>query len=151
MKTLLILITLLTAVSPTGDPLADLYLRQFLGVKIAPKKMSNSFFFRQVEFNTKFISSVVGPENMVSGNVMTNKKKRTIVSYSVHANPQKLREKLTTLTHFTRKIYPMGYRIHKLQWLGENDFKVFMSARNKKMILYFKYNKKHTLFNVWMK
>ena len=151
MKTLLILTTLLTAVSPTGDPLADLYLRQFLGVKVAPKKISNRFFYRQVEFNTKFISSVVGPENLVSGNVTANKKKKTNVSYSVHANPQKLKEKLTTITHFTRKVYPFGFRIHKLQWLGQNDFKVFMSSKNKKMILYFKYNKKHKLYNVWMK
>jgi len=150
MKTLLILTTLLTAVSPTGDPLADLYLRQFLGVKIAPSKISNRFFYRQVEFNTKFISSVVGPENLVSGDVAANKKKKTVVSYSVHANPQKLKEKLTTITHFTRKVYPMGFKIHKLQWIGQNDFKIFMSSRNKKMMLYFKYNKKHKLYNVWM-
>ena len=151
MKFLLILTTLLTAAVPTGDPLSDLYLRQFLGVKIAPKKMSNQFFYRQVEFNTKFISSVVGPENMVSGAVTTNKRKKTVVSYSVHANPRKLKEKLATITHFTRKIYPMGYKIYKLQLIGENDFKVYMSTRNKKVILYFKYNKKHKLFNVWMK
>jgi hypothetical protein len=151
MKTILLLTTLLTAVSPTGDPLSDLYLRQFLGVKIQPKKISNQFFHRQVEFNTKFISSVVGPENLVSGNVATNRKKKTIVSYNVHANPRKLKEKLTTITHFTRKIYPMGFKIHKLQWLGENDFKVFMFSKKKKVILYFKYNKKYKLFNVWMK
>ena len=151
MKILLILTTLLTAVSPTGDPLSDLYLRQFLGIKVAPNKISNQFFYRQVEFNTKFISSVVGPENMVSGTVSTSKKKKTIVSYSVHANPQKLKEKLTTITHFTRKIYPMGYKINKLQWLGRNDFKVYMSTQKKNIILYFKYNKKHKLFNVWMK
>ena len=149
---LLLTIFLTTAtISPTGDPLADLYLRQFLGVKFIPKTISNQYFYRQVEFNTKFISSVVGPENMVSGNVITNKVKKTVVSYSVHANPQKLKEKLTTITHFTRKIYPMGYKIHKLQWIGQNDFKIFMSAKNKKMILYFKYNKKYKLFNVWMK
>ena len=76
MKILLILTTLLTAVSPTGDPLSDLYLRQFLGIKVAPNKISNQFFYRQVEFNTKFISSVVGPENMVSGTVSTSKKKK---------------------------------------------------------------------------
>ena len=151
MKTLLLLTTLLTAVSPTGDPLSDLYLRQFLGVKITPKKISNSFFYRQVEFNTKFIASVVGPENLVSGNVITNKNLKKIVSYSVHASPQKLKEKLTTITHFTRKIYPLGYKISKLQWFGENDFRVHMSKRDKSMILYFKYNKKHKLFNVWMK
>jgi len=153
MKILLLLTTYLTtaAISPTGDPLADLYLKQFLGVKFAPKTMSNQYFYRQVEFNTKFISSVVGPENMVSGNVTTNKKKRTVVSYNVHASPQKLKEKLTTIAHFTKKIYPIGYKIHKLQWLGQNDFKLFMSTKNKKMILYFKYNKKYKLFNVWMK
>tara|TARA_Y100000310_G_scaffold338939_2_gene430057 strand:+ start:288 stop:749 length:462 start_codon:yes stop_codon:yes gene_type:complete len=153
MKILLILLTtlLMAAVSPTGDPLADLYLRQFLGVEIVPKRMSNGFFYRQVEFNTKFISSVVGPENMVSGTVTSNKKKRTIVSYSVHANPRKLKEKLITITHFTRKTYPMGYKIHKLQWLGKNDFKIYMTSQKKNMILYFKYNKKHKLFNVWMK
>ena len=93
----------------------------------------------------------MGPENMVSGTVSTSKKKKTIVSYSVHANPQKLKEKLTTITHFTRKIYPMGYKINKLQWLGRNDFKVYMSTQKKNIILYFKYNKKHKLFNVWMK
>ena len=151
MKTFLILTTLLTAVSPTGDPLADLYLRQFLGVKIAPKAISKSFFSRQVEFNTKFLASVVGPENMVTGTVTKNKKKKTIVSYSVHTNPLKLKEKLTTITHFTRKVYPMGFRIHKLQWIGENDFKVHMSTKKKNMILFFKYNKKHKLFNVWIK
>jgi hypothetical protein len=151
MKTLLLLTTLLTAVSPTGDPLSDLYLRQFLGVKIVPKKISNSFFHRQVEFNTKFLASVVGPENLVSGIININRKKEKIVSYSVHARPKKLKEKLTTITHFTRKIYPMGYRIYKLQWVGENDFRIHMSSQNKNMILYFKYNKKHKLFNVWMK
>tara|TARA_Y100000034_G_scaffold75815_1_gene91006 strand:- start:4737 stop:5198 length:462 start_codon:yes stop_codon:yes gene_type:complete len=153
MKILLILLTTLltAAVSPTGDPLADLYLRQFLGAKVVPMRISNGSFYRQVEFNTKFISSVVGPENMVSGNVTTSEKKKTVVSYSVHANPRKLKEKLTTITHFTRKTYPMGYKIHKLQWLGENDFKIHMSTKNKKMILYFKYNKKHKLFNVWMR
>ena len=78
MKTFLILITLLTAVSPTGDPLADLYLRQFLGAKIVPNQVSKNFFYRQVEFNTKFISSVVGPENMVSGNVATNNKRKLL-------------------------------------------------------------------------
>jgi hypothetical protein len=151
MKTLLLLTTLLTAVSPTGDPLSDLYLRQFLGIKIVPKNISNSFFHRQVEFNTKFLASVVGPENLVSGVVNVNRKKKKTVSYSVHASPRKLKEKLTTLTHFTRKIYPMGYRINKLQWVGETDFRVHMSTQNKNMILYFKYNKKHKLFNVWMK
>jgi len=151
MKTLLLLTTLLTAVSPTGDPLSDLYLRQFLGVKIVPKNISNSFFYRQVEFNTKFLASVVGPENMVSGVVNTNRRKKRIVSYNVHASPKKLKEKLTTITHFTKKIYPMGYKIHKLQWIGENDFRIYMSSKNKNMILYFKYNKKHKLFNVWMK
>ena len=45
----------------------------------------------------------------------------------------------------------MGYKIHKLQWLGRNDFKVHMSRENKNIILYFKYNEKHKLFNVWMK
>jgi len=88
---------------------------------------------------------------MVSGNVTTNRKKKTVVSYNVHANPQRLKEKLITIAHFTRKTYPMGFKIHKLQWLGENDFKVYMSSRNKKMILYFKYNKRYKLFNVWMK
>ena len=151
MKIFLILTTLLTAVSPTGDPLSDLYLRQFLGVKIVPKNISNSFFYRQVEFNTKFLASVVGPENMVSGVVNTNRRKKRIVSYNVHASPKKLKEKLTTITHFTKKIYPMGYKIHKLQWIGENDFRIYMSSKNKNMILYFKYNKKHKLFNVWMK
>ena len=118
MKTILLLTTLLTAVSPTGDPLADLYLRQFLGIELKPKLISNKFFYRQVEFNTKFIASVVGPENTVSGNVTTSKKKKTTVSYSVYASPRKLKEKLTTITHFTRKTYPMGYKIHKLQWFG---------------------------------
>ena len=151
MKILLLLTTLLTAVSPTGDPLSDLYLRQFLGIKLVPKEVSKNFFHRQVEFNTKFLASVVGPENMVSGTVQTNKRKKTIVSYNVHANPEKLKEKLTTITHFTRKVYPMGYKIHKLQWLGRNDFKVHMSIENKNIILYFKYNEKHKLFNVWMK
>ncbi len=151
MKTFLILITLLTAVSPTGDPLADLYLRQFLGAKIVPNQVSKNFFYRQVEFNTKFISSVVGPENMVSGNVATNNKKKTTVSYNVHANPKKLKEKLTTITHFTRKTYPMGYKIYKLQWFGKNDFKIHMMSKGKNMILYFKYNKKYKLFNVWIK
>ncbi len=151
MKTFLILTTLLTAVSPTGDPLADLYLRQYLGVKVVPNKISRNFFHSQVEFNTKFLASVVGPENMVSGNVTTNNKKKTTVSYNVHASPKKLKEKLTTITHFTRKIYPMGYKIHKLQWIGESDFKIFMSSKNKNIILYFKYNKKYKLFNVWMK
>ena len=82
MKTLLLLTTFLatSAVSPTGDPLSDLYLRQFLGIKTVPNKISNKFFYRQVEFNTKFISTVVGPENMVSGTVSTNKRKRTVVS-----------------------------------------------------------------------
>ena len=93
MKTFLILTTLLTAVSPTGDPLSDLYLRQFLGIKFTPSKISNQFFDRQVEFNTKFLASVVGPENMVSGTVASNKKKKTIVSYSVHASPNKLKKK----------------------------------------------------------
>ena len=83
MKTLLLLTTLLTAVSPTGDPLSDLYLRQFLGVKFTPKVMSKNFFHRQVEFNTKFLASVVGPENMVSGTVTKNKRKKTIVSYNL--------------------------------------------------------------------
>ena len=151
MKILLLLTTLLTAVSPTGDPLSDLYLRQFLGIKLVPKEVSKNFFHRQVEFNTKFLASVVGPENMVSGTVQTNKRKKTIVSYNVHAYPEKLKEKLTTITHFTRKVYPMGYKIHKLQWLGRNDFKVHMSRENKNIILYFKYNEKHKLFNVWMK
>jgi hypothetical protein len=145
------LATLLTAVSPTEDPLVDLYLRQYLGVKVVPNKISKNFFHRQVEFNTKFLASVVGPENIVSGNITTNKKKRTVVSYSVFANPKKLKEKLITITHFTRKIYPMGYKIHKLQRIGESDFKIFMSSRNKNIILYFKYNKKYKLFNVWMK
>ena len=151
MKTLLLLTTLLTAVSPTGDPLSDLYLKQFLGVKFVPKSMSKNFFRRQVEFNTKFLASVVGPENMVSGVVNVNKKRKRTVSYSVHANPKKLKEKLTTITHFTRKTYPMGYKVLKLQWMGKNDFKVHMSTGNKNMILYFKYNEKHKLFNVWMK
>ena len=153
MKTLLFLTTFLTAsaISPTGDPLADLYLRQFLGVKFIPKTISNQFFNRQVEFNTRFISSVVGPENMVSGTVTTSEKKRTIVSYNVHTNPRKLREKLTTMTHFTKKKYPMGYKVYKLQQVGENDFKLHMSSKMKKMILYFKYNKRHKLFNVWIK
>ena len=66
-------------------------------------------------------------------------------------NHKKLKEKLTTITHFTRKVYPMGYKIYKLQWTGENDFKIHMSKRNKNIILYFKYNKRHKLFNVWMK
>ena len=152
MKIFLLLSMLLTtAISPTGDPLSDLYLRQYLGVKIVSKATSNGVFYRQVEFNTKFLASVVGPENMVAGSVTTNKGKKTTVSYSVHASPQKLKEKLITITHFTRKTYPMGFKIHKLQWLGENDFKIFMSSKNKKMILYFKYNKKHKLFNIWIK
>ena len=151
MKTFLILTTLLTAVNPTGDPLADLYLRQYLGIKIVPRTMSKDFFSRQVEFNTRFLASVVGPENMVSGIVTTNRKKRTTVSYSVHSSPLKLKEKLTTITHFTRKVYPMGFRIHKLQWVGEDDFKIHMSKKNKYLILYFKYNKRHKLFNVWIK
>ena len=151
MKILLLLTTLLTAVSPTGDPLSDLYLRQFLGIKFIPSKISRSFFHRQVEFNTKFLSSVVGPENLVASIVNVNKKKRTTVSYSVYASPKKLKEKLTTLTHFTRKTYPMGYKIRKLQWLGKNDFKLHMSTKKRNVILYFKYNKKYKLFNVWMK
>ena len=153
MKTLLLLTTFLStsAVSPTGDPLSDLYLRQFLGIKIAPNKMSNNFFHRQVEFNTKFISSVVGPENMVSGAITTNRKKRTVVSYNVHANPKRLKEKLTTMVHFTRKKYPLGYKVFKFQQIGKNDFKLFMNSKTKNMILYFKYNEKHKLFNVWIK
>lgn len=151
MMNMLLLMTFLTAVSPTADPLVNLYLRQYLGVKTVPKTISTEFFTRQVEFNTKFISSVVGPENMVSGTVTTDKKKNTVVSYNVYASPVKLKEKLVTITHFTKKRYPLGYRIHKLQWLGKNDFKVFMSTQNKNVILYFKYNKKHKLFNVWMK
>jgi hypothetical protein len=151
MKILLLLTTLLTAVSPTGDPLSDLYLRQFLGIKFVPKKMSKNVLRRQVEFNTKFLASVVGPENMVSGVVNLDKRRKRTVSYSVHASPTKLKEKLVTITHYTRKIYPMGYKLHKLQWIGKNDFKIHMSTRNKNMILYFKYNEKHKLFNVWMK
>ncbi len=152
MKIFLLLGALLTTtISPTGDPLADLYLRQYLGVKFIPKNISNGFFYRQVEFNTKFISSIVGPENMVSGTVTTSVKKKRIVSYSVYASPQKLKEKLTTITHFTRKIYPMGFTINKLQWFGKNDFKIYMSKKNKSMIFYFKYNEKHKLFNVWVK
>tara|TARA_Y100000034_G_C6639979_1_gene279707 strand:- start:51 stop:506 length:456 start_codon:yes stop_codon:yes gene_type:complete len=151
MKTFLILTTLLAAVSPTGDPLADLYLRQYLGIKIAPRTMSKYFFSRQVEFNTRFLASVVGPENMVSGTIATNRKKKTTASYSVHSSPLKLKEKLTTITHFTRKVYPMGFRIHKLQWIGENDFKIYMSKKNKNLILYFKYNRRHKLFNVWIR
>ncbi len=153
MKTLLLLTTFLTAtaVSPTGDPLSDLYLRQFLGIKIAPNKRSNQFFHRQVEFNTKFISSVVGPENMVSGTVTKNKRKKTTISYNVYTSPKRLKEKLTTMTHFTRRIYPLGYKVFKLQQIGKNDFKLFMNSKTKNMILYFKYNKKHKLFNVWIK
>ena len=149
---LLLTIFLTTAtISPTGDPLADLYLRQFLGVKFIPKSISNHFFHRQVEFNTKFISSVVGPENMVYGTVTRGKKKKTIVSYNVHTSPQKLKEKLTIMTHFTKKRYPLGYKVYKLQLVGENDFKLHMESKTKKMILYFKYNKRHKLFNVWIK
>ena len=152
MKIFLLLGTLLTTtISPTGDPLSDLYLRQYLGVKVVPKKITNQFFYRQVEFNTKFISSVVGPENMVSGTVTTNIKKKRVVSYSVHASPRKLREKLTTMAHFTRKMYPMGFKINRLQHLGDNDLKIYMFKKNKSMILYFKYNEKHKLFNVWIK
>jgi|TARA_R100001082_G_scaffold110555_1_gene90810 hypothetical protein len=151
MKTLLLLTTLLTAVTPTGDPLSDLYLRQFLGINITPKQISKNFFHRQVEFNTKFLATVVGPENMVSGNVTTNKRKKTMVSYSVHASPLRLKEKLATMAHFTRKMYPMGYKVIKIQWTGKNDIKVHMSRENKSMVLYFKYNEKHKLFNVWMK
>ena len=153
MKTLFFLTAFLTtsAISPTGDPLADLYLRQFLGVKFVPKTISSQFFNRQVEFNTRFISSVVGPENMVSGTVTTSKKKRTIVFYNVHTNPKKLKEKLTIMTHFTKKKYPLGYKVYKLQHVGESDFKLHMSSKMKKMILYFKYNKRHKLFNVWIK
>ena len=151
MKILLLLTTFLMTVSPTGDPLSDLYLRQFLGVKFVPKKMSRNFFHRQVEFNTKFLSSVVGPENLVSSIVNVNKRRRTTVSYSVYTSPKKLKEKLTTLTHFTRKTYPMGYKIRKLQQVGQNDFKLHMGTKTKNVILYFKYNKKYKLFNVWMK
>jgi len=151
MKTFLILTISLLTVSPAGDPLADLYLRQFLGVKIMPKTISKRFFSRQVEFNTKFLASVVGPENMVSGTVTKNKRKKTIVSYNVHVSPRKLKEKLTTITHFTKKRYPLGFRIQKLQWFGKNDFRVHMFKKNKSMILYFKYNEKHKLFNVWIK
>ena len=151
MKILLILTFFLTAAVPTGDPLADLYIRQFLGVKITPKNISNNFFYRQIEFNTKFISTVVGPENMVSGNVISNDKRKSLVSYSVHANPAQLRKKLATMANFTRKTYPMGYKISKLQLVGKNDFKVYMNSEDKNIILYFKYNKKYKLFNVWMK
>jgi len=151
MKTLLLLTTLLTAVAPTGDPLSDLYLRQFLGIKFAPKKISKNFLNRQVEFNTKFIASVVGPENMVSGVVNVSRKRKRTVSYNVHANPQMIIKQLATMTHYTRKTYPMGYKVLKLQWMGKNDFKIHMSTRNRKMILYFKYNERHKLFNVWMK
>jgi len=140
-----------SAISPTVDPLSDLYLRQYLGIKAVPKTISDNFFYRQIEFNTKFISSVVGPENMVSGTVTTSKRKRKVVSYSVHASPKKLKEKLVTITHFTKKMYPMGYKIHKLQWIGKDDLKIFMSSKKKNVILYFKYNKKYKLFNVWMK
>jgi hypothetical protein len=153
MKTLLLITTFLatSAVSPTGDPLSDLYLRQFLGIKTVPNKISNKFFYRQVEFNTKFISTVVGPENMVSGTVSTNKRKRTVVSYNVHTSPKKLKEKLTTMTHYTGRKYPLGYRAFKFQQTGKNDFKLFLNSRTKNMILYFKYNEKHKLFNVWIK
>ena len=151
MKILLLLTTFLITVSPTGDPLSDLYLRQFLGVKFVPQKISKNFFHRQVEFNTKFLSTVVGPENLVSSIVNVNKRQRTTVSYSVYASPKELRKKLATLTHFTRKTYPMGYKIRKLQQLDKNDFKLYMSTKNKNVILYFKYNKKYKLFNVWMK
>ena len=151
MKTLLLLTTLLTAAHPSGDPLSDLYLRKFLGVKITPKKISKTFFDRQVEFNTKFLASVVGPENVVSGAINVSNKRKKSVSYSVHANPQKLKEKLATMTHYTRRTYPMGYKVKKLQQIGENDFKVYMSSQNEKMILYFKYNERHKLFNVWMR
>ena len=140
-----------SAISPTVDPLSDLYLRQYLGIKAVPKTISDNFFYRQIEFNTKFISSVVGPENMVSGTVTTSKRKRKVVSYSVHASPKELKEKLVTITHFTKKMYPMGYKIHKLQWIGKDDLKIFMSSKKKNVILYFKYNKKYKLFNVWMK
>ena len=87
-------------VSPTGDPLSDLYLRQFLGVKFVPKKMSRNFFHRQVEFNTKFLSSVVGPENLVSSIVNVNKRRRTTVSYSVYTSPKKLKEKFNVPNPF---------------------------------------------------
>ena len=153
MKTLILLTTLLTAlpITPNNDPLMDLYLKQYLGVKVVPHKVSKKYFYRQVEFNTRFISSVVGPENLVTGIVNVNENKKISASYNVHATPKKLKEKVVTMTHFTRRIYAMGYKVKKLQWIGREDFKIHFHSQNKSMILYFKYNEKHKLFNVWMK
>ena len=153
MKTLILLTAFLTAspIIPNSDPLMNLYLKQYLGVKTVPHKVTKKYFYRQIEFNTKFISSVVGPENLVTGMVNIDKDKKVAASYSVHASPKKLKEKLVTMSHFTKKIYAMGYKVRKLQWVGEEDFKIHFYSRNKNMILYFKYNEKHKLFNVWMK
>ena len=143
MKTLILLTAFLTAspIIPNSDPLMNLYLKQYLGVKTVPHKVTKKYFYRQIEFNTKFISSVVGPENLVTGMVNVDK----------NASPKKLKEKLVTMSHFTKKIYAMGYKVRKLQWVGEEDFKIHFYSRNRNMILYFKYNEKHKLFNVWMK
>jgi len=153
MKTLILLTAFLTAspITPNNDPLMDLYLRQYLGVKTVPHRVSKKYFHRQVEFNTRFISSVVGPENVVTGMVNVDNKKNISASYSVHASPQKLKEKLVTMSHFTRRIYAMGYKVKKLQKVGREDYKIHFHSQNKSMILYFKYNEKHKLFNVWMK
>jgi len=153
MKTLILLTAFLTAspVAPTNDPLMNVYLDQYLGVKVVPHKVSKKYFYRQIEFNTKFISSVVGPENLVTGMMNVDNNKKYTASYSVHATPRKLKEKLVTMSHFTRKTYPMGYKVKKMQWVGREDFKIHFHSENKSMILYFKYNEKHKLFNVWMR
>jgi len=153
MKTIILLTAFLTSspIMPNSDPLMNLYLKQYLGVKTVPHKVTKKYFYRQVEFNTKFISSLVGPENLVTGMVNVDKNRKVTASYSVHASPRKLKEKVTTMSHFTRKIYAMGYKVKKLQWVGREDFKIHFHSRNKSMILYFKYNEKHKLFNVWMK
>ena len=97
-------------VSAFGGIVACNYL---INKKIA-KEISKTFFDRQVEFNTKFLASVVGPENVVSGAINVSNKRKKSVSYSVHANPQKLKEKLATMTHYTRRTYPMGYKVWRI-------------------------------------
>ena len=96
MKTLILLTAFLTAspVAPTSDPLMNVYLDQYLGVKVVPHKVSKKYFYRQIEFNTKFISSVVGPENLVTGMMNVDTNKKFTASYSVHASPKKLKEKV---------------------------------------------------------
>ena len=67
MKTLLLLTTLLTAAHPSGDPLSDLYLRKFLGVKITPKKISKTFFevILAKKFNKDALKILLSRKNLI--------------------------------------------------------------------------------------